>query len=72
MKNLRGKRATPSLIPFGMSGLKYVVAVIGSQVKKSHPVWDEWIEIVCMIYQSTKKVSHPVWDEWIEIGGAIK
>ena len=38
----------------------------------SHPVWDEWIEIVKAICgRHDYKGSHPVWDEWIEITGPI-
>ena len=33
----------------------------------SHPVWDEWIEILENINLLGKDKSHPVWDEWIEI-----
>ena len=36
---------------------------------KSHPVWDEWIEILILIQRQTNQQrAHPAWDEWIEIG----
>ncbi len=35
---------------------------------RSHPVWDEWIEIAYnSIPAISIRMSHPVWDEWIEI-----
>ena len=34
----------------------------------SHPVWDEWIEMIWYRCKtSIHNRSHPVWDEWIEI-----
>ena len=33
----------------------------------SHPVWDEWIEIIVSPPIYIVRQSHPVWDEWIEI-----
>ena len=35
--------------------------------EKSHPVWDEWIEIMFWRNEMKNRMSHPVWDEWIEI-----
>ena len=34
------------LIPFGMSGLKSVAEPALRSLALSHPVWDEWIEIL--------------------------
>ena len=38
-----------------------------SSLKRSHPVWDEWIEIQQHCAWFANPASHPVWDEWIEI-----
>ena len=39
-----------------------------SSLKRSHPVWDEWIEIwMVSLTIGSLSQSHPVWDEWIEI-----
>ena len=37
------------------------------KLERSHPVWDEWIEIQQHCAWFANPASHPVWDEWIEI-----
>ena len=46
-----------------------VAGELFNEIKQSHPVWDEWIEIPrALMLTLFQKGSHPVWDEWIEIG----
>ena len=50
-----------------MSGLKSETQIIKEEPLRSHPVWDEWIEIYHDTPAFLSVWSHPVWDEWIEI-----
>ncbi len=51
-----------------MSGLKYRIKYNHTEHIMSHPVWDEWIEMIWYRCKaSIHNRSHPVWDEWIEI-----
>ena len=56
------------LIPLGMSGLKSsFVRKVSVTLPRSHPAWDEWIEIRLQQVLVWHLQSHPAWDEWIEI-----
>ena len=45
----------------------YATAKISFSIQKSHPAWDEWIEIIKIYLKQERILSHPAWDEWIEI-----
>ena len=51
-----GEKEQPRLIPFGMSGLKFLTQRQAHFRALSHPVWDEWIEIM---FRNERKL--PYW-----------
>ena len=59
--------AHAGLFPYGKSGLKLWGRLSANAKKKSLPVWEEWIEIVCPGQIVAGAGSLPVWEEWIEI-----